>query len=138
MKRVIWIVLDSVGAGYLPDAADFGDEGANTLGHIAERMVVSAVGEVHASGRLDTERRRDETGHRLFLGVGYQAERKEKRQGYVFHDQVREPKHDLVARHALGFLCKQMEMRLVCVTSGDLAVDHVDVAVLEPLGLFGM
>ena len=38
MKRVIWIVLDSVGAGYLPDAADFGDEGANALGHIAERM----------------------------------------------------------------------------------------------------
>ncbi|MBR3739421.1 MAG: hypothetical protein IKN04_03055, partial [Clostridia bacterium] len=38
MKRVIWIVLDSVGAGYLPDAADFGDEGANTLGHIAEKM----------------------------------------------------------------------------------------------------
>ncbi len=38
MKRVIWIVLDSVGAGYLPDAADFGDEGANTIGHIAEKM----------------------------------------------------------------------------------------------------
>ena len=38
MKRVIWIVLDSVGAGYLPDAAQFGDEGANTIGHIAERM----------------------------------------------------------------------------------------------------
>ena len=38
MKRVIWIVLDSVGAGYLPDAAAFGDEGANTLGHIAEKM----------------------------------------------------------------------------------------------------
>ena len=38
MKRVIWIVLDSVGAGYLPDAVDFGDEGANTLGHIAEKM----------------------------------------------------------------------------------------------------
>ena len=38
MKRVIWIVLDSVGAGYLPDAAAFGDEGANTIGHIAERM----------------------------------------------------------------------------------------------------
>lgn len=40
MKRVIWIVLDSVGAGYLPDAAQFGDEGANTLGHIAERMAL--------------------------------------------------------------------------------------------------
>ncbi|MCR4885383.1 MAG: phosphopentomutase [Clostridiales bacterium] len=38
MKRVIWIVLDSAGAGYLPDAAQFGDEGANTIGHIAERM----------------------------------------------------------------------------------------------------
>ena len=38
MKRVIWIVLDSVGAGYLPDAEKFGDVGANTLGHIAERM----------------------------------------------------------------------------------------------------
>ncbi|MBE5782455.1 MAG: phosphopentomutase [Clostridiales bacterium] len=38
MKRVILIVLDSVGAGALPDAAAFGDAGANTLGHIAERM----------------------------------------------------------------------------------------------------
>lgn len=36
MKRVILIVMDSVGIGALPDAADFGDEGANTLGHIAE------------------------------------------------------------------------------------------------------
>jgi phosphopentomutase len=41
--RVIWIVLDSVGIGPLPDAADYGDippgspfgEGRNTLGHIA-------------------------------------------------------------------------------------------------------
>ena len=31
MKRVFLIVLDSVGAGFLPDAASFGDEGANTL-----------------------------------------------------------------------------------------------------------
>lgn len=38
MKRVILIVLDSVGAGALPDAALFGDTGANTLGHIAEHM----------------------------------------------------------------------------------------------------
>lgn len=34
--RVIWIVLDSVGIGALPDAADYGDAGRNTLGHIAE------------------------------------------------------------------------------------------------------
>ncbi len=35
-KRVIWIVLDSVGIGALPDAGDYGDVGRNTLGHIAE------------------------------------------------------------------------------------------------------
>lgn len=33
-KRVIWIVLDSVGAGAAPDAERFGDAGADTLGHI--------------------------------------------------------------------------------------------------------
>ncbi len=37
MKRVIIIVLDSVGVGALPDAAGFGDAGADTLGHILER-----------------------------------------------------------------------------------------------------
>jgi len=35
-NRIIWIVLDSVGIGALPDAADYGDVGRNTLGHIAE------------------------------------------------------------------------------------------------------
>ena len=34
--RVIWVVLDSVGIGALPDAADYGDAGRNTLGHVAE------------------------------------------------------------------------------------------------------
>lgn len=33
-KRAILIVLDSAGIGALPDAAAFGDEGANTLGNI--------------------------------------------------------------------------------------------------------
>ncbi|HUK31348.1 MAG TPA: phosphopentomutase, partial [Candidatus Acidoferrum sp.] len=35
-SRIIWIVLDSVGIGELPDAADYGDVGRTTLGHIAE------------------------------------------------------------------------------------------------------
>src|ERR1700686_5364135 len=35
-ERIFWIVLDSVGIGELPDAADYGDVGRNTLGHIAE------------------------------------------------------------------------------------------------------
>lgn len=35
-QRIIWIVLDSVGAGAMPDAASFGDPlGADTLGNIA-------------------------------------------------------------------------------------------------------
>ena len=34
--RIIWIVLDSVGIGELPDAAEYGDVGRTTLGHIAE------------------------------------------------------------------------------------------------------
>lgn len=37
MKRVFWVVLDSVGAGALPDAEKYGDAAANTLGHIVER-----------------------------------------------------------------------------------------------------
>ncbi|TVP94225.1 MAG: phosphopentomutase [Acholeplasmatales bacterium] len=35
-KRIFLIVIDSVGIGAMPDAAAYGDEGANTLGHIAE------------------------------------------------------------------------------------------------------
>jgi phosphopentomutase len=35
-ERIIWVVLDSVGIGELPDAAEYGDVGRNTLGHVAE------------------------------------------------------------------------------------------------------
>ena len=35
--RVIWIVLDSVGIGAMPDAAGYGDEGSDTLGNIARQ-----------------------------------------------------------------------------------------------------
>ena len=35
--RVVWIVLDSVGIGEMPDAADYGDAGSNTLGNIARQ-----------------------------------------------------------------------------------------------------
>lgn len=37
-KKIHLIVLDSVGIGEAPDAAVFNDEGADTLGHIAEKM----------------------------------------------------------------------------------------------------
>jgi phosphopentomutase len=42
VKRAFVIVIDACGAGALPDAADYGDVGTNTLAHVAE-----------ASGGLD-------------------------------------------------------------------------------------
>jgi phosphopentomutase len=44
MARAFLIVMDSVGCGGAPDAGDFGDAGANTLGHIAAEC---------AAGRAD-------------------------------------------------------------------------------------
>src|SRR5438034_7975458 len=38
MARACVIVLDAVGAGALPDAADFGDEGSDTLGNVARAV----------------------------------------------------------------------------------------------------
>ena len=47
MPRAFLIVMDSVGCGGAPDAAEFGDAGSNTLGHIAEAC---------AAGRADQGR----------------------------------------------------------------------------------
>lgn len=37
-KRIFTIVIDSMGIGNAPDAKDFGDEGADTLGHISQTV----------------------------------------------------------------------------------------------------
>ena len=37
-KRAFVIVMDSVGCGTAPLSYKYGDEGANTLGHISEKM----------------------------------------------------------------------------------------------------
>ena len=34
-NRIFTIVIDSLGVGAMPDAADYGDTGADTLGHIS-------------------------------------------------------------------------------------------------------
>lgn len=36
MKRVILIVLDSLGIGEMPDAGEFGDKGSHTFKHVYE------------------------------------------------------------------------------------------------------
>lgn len=63
MARAFIVVLDSVGIGGAPDAADYGDAGADTLGHVADYC---------ASGGHDT-RRQDgplRIPHLVGLGIG--------------------------------------------------------------------
>ena len=50
VDRVILIVLDSVGVGETPDAARYGDAGANTLGHVAEFVGGADLPAMHALG----------------------------------------------------------------------------------------
>ncbi len=38
INRVIWIVLDSVGMGEMPDAKDFGDYNCNTIGNVSKKL----------------------------------------------------------------------------------------------------
>ena len=41
MPRAFLLILDSFGIGGAPDAAAFGDEGSNTLGHICDHMALN-------------------------------------------------------------------------------------------------
>jgi phosphopentomutase len=41
MRRAFVVVLDACGVGALPDSAAYGDEGTNTLGHLAQRVELS-------------------------------------------------------------------------------------------------
>ena len=57
MSRVFLTVLDAVGAGEAPDAADYGDVGANTLGHVIAachpklpHMAALGLGEIPGTG----------------------------------------------------------------------------------------
>ena len=54
--RAIVIVLDSVGIGELPDARAYGDQGSNTLGHIAR---AGAAGDSDAARARPRARGRD-------------------------------------------------------------------------------
>ena len=67
MTRAILLVLDSVGIGGAPDAAAFGDEGADTLGHIAAAC---------AAGKADVDNLRRgplAVPHLARLGLGAAA-----------------------------------------------------------------
>ena len=67
MKRAILLVMDSVGIGGAEDARKFGDEGADTLGHVAEAC---------AAGRGDREGLRSgllRLPNLVRLGLGHSA-----------------------------------------------------------------
>jgi phosphopentomutase len=66
MRRVCLIVLDSLGVGGAPDAMRFGDEGSDTLGHIA-RACARGQAETGRSGPLRLPNLAD-------LGLGLAAE----------------------------------------------------------------
>lgn len=42
-RRIFTIVIDSLGVGALPDAADYGDAGTDTLGHISQSVETFAI-----------------------------------------------------------------------------------------------
>ncbi|MHA1190220.1 MAG: phosphopentomutase [Alphaproteobacteria bacterium] len=52
MARGFLLVMDSVGIGGATDAAKFGDEGSNTLGHIAQACASGAADSADRSGPL--------------------------------------------------------------------------------------
>lgn len=66
--RALLLVLDSVGIGAAPDAGSFGDAGADTVGHIAERCAAGAADNDRREGPL-----RLPTLDRLGLGKACRA-----------------------------------------------------------------
>jgi phosphopentomutase len=50
--RAMIMVMDSVGIGGAPDAARYGDEGADTVGHIADACARDEADNEHREGRL--------------------------------------------------------------------------------------
>ena len=52
MRRAVVLVLDSFGIGSAPDAATFGDQGADTLGHIAAACARGEADTAERSGPL--------------------------------------------------------------------------------------
>lgn len=62
MRRVVWMILDSVGMGEQPDAEKFGDTGTHTLAHVWEynnglaipNMINMGLGNIEGMRSLDT------------------------------------------------------------------------------------
>lgn len=80
MARALIIVMDSVGCGGAADASDYGDAGADTLGHIAERC---AAGEGDRPG-LRAGALKLPNLDALGLGLAMQASTGRRPSGFAF------------------------------------------------------
>jgi len=78
VPRACVIVLDAVGAGELPDAAEFGDEGSNTLANVARAVGVSTCRRSKRSGWGTSSRSKAAPRSRALLRsqVGWSSARK--------------------------------------------------------------
>jgi phosphopentomutase len=68
IKRAVLIVLDSVGAGELPDAADYGDEGSNTLKNIYKHAQNFSLSHLESLGILNIDGFEDLKSPEYFSG----------------------------------------------------------------------
>ena len=120
--RVIWIVLDSVGIGEMPDAAEYGDTGRNTLEHIAESRPLriptlvelglaniaplehlqpaEAPRAFYGKGATRSPGKDTTTGHWEMAGVWLEQAFPVYKQG--FPPEVMEPFEKLIGRKTLG------------------------------------
>lgn len=82
MKRVVILLMDSFGVGNAPDAEEYGDKGADTLGHIVEECAVGNADNDKRSGtlklpnlsRLGLQKAAEESrGSPLKTNLGYEA-----------------------------------------------------------------
>jgi phosphopentomutase len=92
VEQTLLTILDSAGIGHAPDAADFGDEGANTLGHHRGTIPGFELPHLDAAGLIITA---DRTRERVPLLV--------KRPGVARNLGVRTVYADVAATRAEWF-----------------------------------
>ena len=78
IKRAVLIVLDSVGAGELPDAADYGDVGSNTLKNIYKHAQNFSLPNLENLGILNIDGFEDLKSSDSFLGSVAKCNQKSK------------------------------------------------------------
>lgn len=78
IKRTVLIVLDSVGAGELPDAAAYGDEGSNTLKNIYKNAKNFSLPHLENLGILNIDGFEDLKSPEYFLGSVAKCSQKSK------------------------------------------------------------